>query len=139
MKHLTYEPQTITADELNGAINFEQTFLVNADGTLELSGNWCPDDVIGTLGHADPAVSELGWEFFSRGYTGQYGYNGPEMHQSEFIGGRMAKDILATPGEYAVCAVRYECDDDCREFWEDGEESCGDYHYESWVVLKKSA
>lgn len=43
------------------------------------------------------------WEAMM-GCTGQYGYNGPIMHESEFIGGGMERRILETPGYY-VCAV----------------------------------
>lgn len=136
MKTLTYAPQCITADELNAAIEFDTCFIVNDDGTVENSGNHAPD-VWGCQGQADPDVSDEGWEFFSRGYTGQHGYSGPEMHQSEFLGGRLAEDILTTPGEYALAIVYYECDEDCQHLWPDGEESCGDMHIESWVVLNR--
>lgn len=46
------------------------------------------------------------------GYTGQQGYRGPVMHQSEYIGGGLERDILATPGTYVVCAVEVEPSED---------------------------
>lgn len=49
-----------------------------------------------------------GWELLN-GYSGQYGYRGPVMHSSEFIGGRMELDILAEPGVYVSVVVT--CDD----------------------------
>jgi len=42
-----------------------------------------------------------GWQLMS-GYSGQHQYNGPWMHRSEFIGGLMRDDILATAGLYAA-------------------------------------
>ena len=151
MKTLSYAPQHIDADELNGAIELDSSFIVNDDGTLELSGNFAPD-VWGEQGHADPVVEDdfapdvwgqqgQGWEFFSRGYTGQHGYNGPEMHQSEYLGGRLADDILATPGEYAVVGVNYDCDEDmCGEHWDPMTQRCPEFpHVESWVVVRRDA
>jgi hypothetical protein len=48
----------------------------------------------------DPVIEQYPgdtWDFFSRGYTGQYGVrrSDPVMHNSEFLGGRLARDILA--------------------------------------------
>lgn len=52
------------------------------------------------------------WEPMA-GYTGQYGYNGPHMHPSEYVGGGMARDILDTPGLYVCVLVDYgPCTDD---------------------------
>jgi hypothetical protein len=45
-----------------------------------------------------------GWELMT-GYTGQYGYRGPIMHASEYVGGRMEEDILERPGLYVVVEV----------------------------------
>lgn len=49
-------------------------------------------------------TSELeaaGWKLMA-GYSGQYGYAGPWMHASEYIGGYLESDILATPGLYVA-------------------------------------
>lgn len=56
--------------------------------------------------------SELpnGWDFASAGYTGQQG-GGNIMHDSEYIGGRLAQDILSEPGVY-VAVVNNYCDGD---------------------------
>lgn len=52
------------------------------------------------------------WEPMT-GYTGQYGYNGPHMHPSEYVGGALARDILDTPGLYVCVVVDYgPCADD---------------------------
>ena len=45
------------------------------------------------------------------GYSRQDRYAGPVMHESEFIGGRIAEDILDTPGIY-VAVVVYDYTED---------------------------
>lgn len=54
----------------------------------------------------DIEIQGDGWQALT-GYTGQYGYDGAVMHPSEYIGGTLADDILATAGTYVVVAV--EC------------------------------
>ncbi|QNJ57168.1 hypothetical protein L3Y21_gp098 [Gordonia phage Rabbitrun] len=54
---------------------------------------------------------EQGWELL-RNWTGQYGYNGPVMHPSEFIGGRLAAHILTNPGHYVAIVVNGDDPDD---------------------------
>lgn len=49
-------------------------------------------------------VRASGWELLT-GWTRQYGYNGPVMHSSEFVGGNLAEHILGTPGLYCVVSV----------------------------------
>lgn len=65
-------------------------------------------------------VRAQGWELLT-GFTGQYGYNGPVLHPSEYIGGGLAAHILATPGQYAVATV----DDD-------------DGQAHGWVVMHRA-
>lgn len=66
------------------------------------------------------------WQPFSQGYTGQFGYRGPVMHASEYIGGRLEADILATPGVYVVTSVEVEPDEE-----DEDPEPAG------WIVLKR--
>lgn len=55
-------------------------------------------------------TDELGWHIedppkpwdLMNGYSGQQGYRGPWMHQSENIGGSMAQHILDRPGIYVA-------------------------------------
>lgn len=49
-----------------------------------------------------------GWELL-RGFTGQYSYNGPVMHPSEFIGGGLERHIRETPGYYVALTVESDC------------------------------
>lgn len=67
------------------------------------------------------------WQPFSVGYTGQWRSRGSAvMHPSEFIGGRLEADILATPGVYVVTSVEVEPDDE-----DEDPEPAG------WIVLKR--
>lgn len=45
-----------------------------------------------------------GWDVLT-GWTSQYGYNGPIMHVSEFIGGRLEEHIRENPGMYVRMIV----------------------------------
>ena len=64
--------------------------------------------------HTGPVVSNsdselqrqaraYGWDGLLTGFTGQYCYRGPIMHESEVIGGGIERYILENPGWY--CAV----------------------------------
>lgn len=93
-----------THEDLQRIADFGHPFMVTVDGDLvdALADVYAPevfhDDV------SDIQVGGHGWTPL-RGYTGQHGYRGPVMHPSEYLGGRLADDILATPGVYVVCAV----------------------------------
>lgn len=89
----------IVVDAAGGArqIDYRDTFRPHAPEV------WHDDDT------RDADAGE-GWEFLT-GYTGQHGYRGPVMHASEFIGGRMADDILSTPGIYVAVVVGVLPDD----------------------------
>lgn len=52
----------------------------------------------------DPQIEGENREKWSlmHGYSGQHSYRGPWMHQSEFIGGRLAEDILNTRGIFVA-------------------------------------
>jgi hypothetical protein len=65
-----------------------------------------------------------GWELLS-GYTGQHGYDGPWMHDSEQLGGRMAGDILERPGYYVAVYASYPDED---------EPETGQTYEEGWAV-----
>jgi hypothetical protein len=65
------------------------------------------------------------WRLWSHGYTGQYGYRGPIMHNSEILAGGIAKDLLDEPGVYTVLVSHYEPYDEL-----DG------YDVEGWAVAQ---
>lgn len=84
---------------------FDHPFRVTADGTLEDSGLnyvWAPE--VYHDPENDIEIHGDGWEALT-GYTGQHGYDGAVMHASEYLGGRLADDILATPGIYVAVVV----------------------------------
>lgn len=106
-----------TLDTLNDVMEIDHVIRVHADGSVtdanddNLPSTWAPEVV--DFG-AETYVSTP-WSLMT-GYTGQHGYNGPVMHTSEFVGGRLAEDILATPGLYVAVEVR----DESGSYLEDG-------------------
>lgn len=67
---------------------------------------WVETDEEGSILDLKPsAIGGLdGWHLLN-GHSRQDGYSGPIMHESEYIGGSMAHDILANPGHYAAVTV----------------------------------
>src|ERR1035437_826512 len=63
----------------------------------------------------DDDLDDSSWSLMD-GYSGQSGYSGPIMHNSEFIGGGLERDILAEPGYY-VSLVNYGFDEEEGEGW----------------------
>lgn len=132
----------VTAENLNTVMEFDRVIEVKADGTVEQRDDLNPyfdlsyylTDV--ETEHWEPQLDvPEGWQLMT-GYTGQYGYNGPVMHTSEYIGGRMARDILETPGLYVALVVESDCGykrDDC-----DPEHGC-DCEPDGWAVAFKPA
>jgi hypothetical protein len=107
--------QKVTPDNLSQEMDFDHVIRVDENGNVTY-----PD--INTPELFDDEVSS-GWTLLD-GYSGQYMYSGPIMHSSEFIGGRMAKDILTTPGIY-VALVNYLSDNEI------------DDAIDGWAVAKK--
>lgn len=85
---------------LSDLMEFDSPITVHEDGTVTdgPAGVYAPDLY-------DEELSGEGWEFFTYGYSGQDRYSGPIMHNSEFIGGNLARDILATPETYVAVAA----------------------------------
>jgi hypothetical protein len=111
---------------LNKVMEFDHPIRVNADGTVTPSvpGVYAPE-CHDEEGAERPYLSP-GWEFVD-GYSGQQGYSGPVMHSSEFIGGGMARDILAAPGVYVAVVVYWLSDED-----EDSDDMAG------WAVVRQA-
>lgn len=99
---------------LNDQMQFDHVIRITEDGTVEdAPGEYAPEVVVecaeddcGSITREAEAamiahVEAQGWELMT-GYTGQYSYSGPIMHNSEFVGGRMETDIRETPGLYVV-------------------------------------
>lgn len=97
--------ETVTVDNLNTFMEFDCVIRVHEDGTVERA-----DGIYAPSLYDDELDSDK-WTMMN-GYSGQYGYRGPIMHNSEFIGGGMAKDILAEPGVYVALVSYYTVDED---------------------------
>lgn len=122
---------------LNDLMQFDHVIRVSEDGTItDVSRPYPPDcythyDQSTTLWSEPILDQDDGWKLLT-GFTGQYGYNGAAMHQSEYIGGGLEAHIRKNPGYYVSLAVYPVCD--CSEddaCWL-GHDSIDDQY--SWVV-----
>ena len=120
------ERQPVVLDKLNSVMEFDHVIQVHEDGTVsDGTGLYAPElNAIndGDGQHTPDTDPELhrqaastGWTL-ETGWTGQDRYSGPCMHQSEYIGGGLARYILDTPG-YWVAVVVYEDDDSDPTCW----------------------
>lgn len=122
------EKLEVTVDNLNDVMGISsRPITVHEDGTVtQDTEDWLPEMLVETS--EDKEINELarngGWDLLS-GYTGQQGYNGPVLHFSEYIGGKLAEDILSTPGTYGATFV--DVFDDVT----------GGYVPMGWVVARK--
>lgn len=104
---------------LDKTMEFDHVIRVHDDGTVtDEPGIYAP-----TL--EDDVLDSDRWEFFSAGYSGQHGYSGPIMHDSEYIGGRLERDILWTPGVYVAVVACWS-----PESYDDGQTTM-----EGWAVV----
>lgn len=87
--------------DLNEIMQFDHVVTVDYDGNVTDGPTWL---------HApnllDDELDSLEWSLLN-GYSGQSGYRGPIMHNSEFIGGRMASDIISSPGHYVAVVAHW--------------------------------
>lgn len=134
----------VTADNLNEVMEFDTVVSVFSNGVVEVLPNiYAPDvtqyiDEHGSapnepeICQSEPTIAAPDyWEFLT-GYTGQHGYNGACMHQSEYVGGRLAQDILDEPAVYCVVAIYEDCICERDEY-----DQCIDHDTpSSWAVLK---
>jgi hypothetical protein len=95
---------------LTDFMEFDRVIRVHGDSRLtDEPGAYAPEvHYQGDGSSEDDLWVSSGWELLN-GYSRQYGYAGPVMHPSEFIGGRMELDILDEPGVYVAVVV--SCDD----------------------------
>lgn len=87
--------------ELNTIMEFDHVIEVRHDGTVTDGPSWLYAPNL-----HDEHLDSPQWTLLN-GYSGQYGYRGPVMHNSESIGGRMAQDILDAPGVYVAIVATW--------------------------------
>lgn len=111
---------TADRDSLSAIMDFDHPIRVDDDGAVYGTDGVYAPEVFHDETH-DVTVDGLpasvsGWEALE-GFTGQHGYRGAVMHASELIGGRLADDILSTPGVYVAVVVNVlpEADDEYPE------------------------
>jgi hypothetical protein len=116
-------------ESLDSLMQMDHVIRVDESGLVhdDVWGVYAPEISIGT---ADDGISILdeheqqlikdmareGWAVES-GWSGQNSglYDGPIMHDSEFIGGHLAEHVIGTPGYWVACAVdvdSVECPND---------------------------
>lgn len=114
---------SVTAEQLSQMMDFDHMVEVHVDGTVtdypSVGYAYAP-----TL--MDEELDSNAWTLLD-GYSGQYGYSGPIMHSSEYIGGGLARDILSTPGVYVALVAYYSPEEDD----EDGTDTA-----EGWAVAR---
>lgn len=93
---------------LNEIMEFEHVIEVHENGTITARPDiWAPS-------LHDDELDTQGWTLMN-GYSGQDRYPGPIMHNSEYIGGRMERDIRETPGVYVAVLSYYTPDTEAGE------------------------
>lgn len=115
--------EAMLADDLNRWVEFGSPFRV-FDGRRVASAYGDPDafrapELVYLTADDVDTLDEVpdGWRALTN-YSGQYAYSGPVMHASEQLSGRIADDILSTPGLYVVVSVEtYDEDDDTPAGW----------------------
>jgi len=106
----------VNRDNLNSVMEFDHVVYSDGKGNVTWSPNVVAPEVYWDTGTHHMDTGGVPWSLMS-GYTGQYGYNGPVMHTSEFIGGTMADDILSEPGYYVALVVEDMDDPDNPAGW----------------------
>lgn len=92
---------------LNEIMEFDHVVRVYKDGQITSVPNvFAPELYDEELQSADRP-----WQLMN-GYSGQDRYRGPVMHNSEFIGGGMERDIRETPGLYVAVVANWTQPDD---------------------------
>lgn len=115
---------TATVDNLNSILEFDLVVEVHPDGTVTPRHDLLAPSLL------DDELDSPHWVLLD-GYSGQHGYRGPIMHASEFIGGGMARDVLATPGVYVALVSSYTTDADGEPAGDDG-----DLYVEGWALAR---
>lgn len=97
-------------------IEFDTPFIFDGKNIHEVSG-FAPNVYIEEE-NLEPYIDSDGWEFVT-GHSGQHGYDGPLMHDSEFVSTGMMKAMHKKYGAtatYVFTVVMTETEDDAVDF-----------------------
>lgn len=109
---------------LSQRMDFDHVIHVDADGNVTDAWQvYAPDLYDGEL-----CSGSDDWTLLS-GFTGQYGYHGPMMHDSEIISGSLERHILSTPGYYVALVGYWTCADHAAQY-----ETCDCDNVEGWAI-----
>ena len=105
-----------TLGERVNAVEFDHPFTIWHDEVVDVPRVWVRTVACWQLEDESWSEAEIddstNWEFVSQGWTGQYGYNGPVMHNSEYIGERIAERLAELAEDYlAFAVVAVDCED----------------------------
>lgn len=105
---------------LNSLMEFDHVIRVHPGGEIsEPQGIYAPEIML------DDEINDDAWRLIT-GWSGQYMYHGPTMHNSEYVGGDLAQHILNTPGYWVAIESWHSCeechggDPDCESCETDG-------------------
>jgi hypothetical protein len=117
----------VTADTLSHSVEFDCPFRVHADGTISREDGVYAPELFNVIKASD-FVSDT-WAL-ENGFSGQASYSGPIMHDSEYLGGGMARYVLENPGVYVLVASYYdnECEECNHSAETHDEDGCGISH-----------
>ena len=120
----TFNPNT---EELNVFMDFDLVVEVTEDGIVQRRHDKYAPEMDG-----EEILSSVPWQFVN-GFSRQYGYSGPAMHPSEYIGGGLEEHILTTPGFYTVVILYPTLEEQLAELEDD--EELGNAEPYGWAVL----
>lgn len=114
-------PTVAQTDRLDKMVEFYVPFTV-VDGFPFLAGIHGPEGITVDRDTLEPLNLDSEWEIIG-GYSADHSWI---MHESQFIGGALAADLLANPGTYVVTTVDVEPDPD-----DEDEDTCA-----GWAILQ---
>lgn len=112
---------------LNEYMEFDRVVRSNGDGTFTDAPHMYAPELDG-----EEILSTIPWQYVN-GFSGQYGYSGPVMHPSEYIGGGIERHITENPGLYVAVAIYPTLEEQLAVLEED--EELGNAEPYGWAVL----
>jgi hypothetical protein len=93
-----------TLGERVHAVDFDHPFTIDNGEVIDVPNIYAPSVYL-YEGDKDETIDGQDWQFVSNGWTGQYGYNGPVMHASEYIGEGIAERLAELAEDYRAFAI----------------------------------